>query len=182
MVYKSDKYRLEFHRVGFLRCLALLAFGICGSFFSLGATSAWAMSSQNEQAIINIEQAMAGEQSAESITANWSKDVVWFDMIQGNHFGLEAVRNELGKQIAQLTNIKVQILNMKVEASDTIAFAFSTQRLSGIGRNGAPDVAITFRQTDGFIKDSGNWRLVHQHISVPFDPTNGKAIMHPSVN
>lgn len=182
MNYKSDKIWLELHHAELFRCLALVAFGICGIFFSLGATSAWAMPPQDEQAIINIEQAMAADQSAESITANWSKDVVWFDMIQGNHFGLEAVRHELGKQIAQLTDIKIQILDMKVHASDTIAFAFSTQRLSGSGINGAPDVAISFRQTDGFVKESGKWHLVHQHISVPFDPTNGKAIMHPSVN
>lgn len=131
----------------------------------------------DEQAIRQIEDGMVGEQTAQAITAHWSKDVVWFDMLSGNVTGLEAVRSDLGGQIARLTNIRIQIKSIEIHADKAVGFAFSTQRITGDGRNGAPGIAIDFRQTDGFVKTAGRWTLVHQHLSVPFDPATGKAIL-----
>lgn len=162
-------------RAGLRPVIATAWIAVAGACFP--AVPAIAASSDEEQAITAIERSMAGEQTASAITANWSKDVVWFDMISGNIAGLDAVRTDLGNQIAQLSNIRVQILDLSVRAGRTVAFSFSTQRITGEGRNGAPGMAVEFRQTDGFEKRQGKWMLVHQHISVPFDPVSGMAIL-----
>jgi ketosteroid isomerase-like protein len=153
------------------------ALGVALACVCLSPAPASAASTDDNLAIMAIEKSMAGEQTASAITANWSKDVVWFDMIGGNIAGLDAVRTDLGNQIAQLSNIRVHILDLSVRAGKTVAFSFSTQRITGEGRNGAPGMAVEFRQTDGFEKRRGKWVLVHQHISVPFDPVSGKAIL-----
>lgn len=144
---------------------------------AISPNTASAAPSADESAIRGIEDGMVGEQTAQAITAHWSKDVVWFDMLSGNVTGLEAVRGDLGAQIARLTNIHIQIKSIEVHADKAVGFAFSTQRITGDGRDGAPGIAIDFRQTDGFVKTAGKWTLVHQHLSVPFDPASGKAIL-----
>jgi ketosteroid isomerase-like protein len=151
---------------------------IAGALWSpLAAAPALTAPSADESAIRRIEDGMTGEQSAQAITAHWSKDVVWFDMLSGNVTGLEAVRSDLGTQIARLTNIHIQIKSIDIHADNAVGFAFSTQRITGDGRNGAPGITIDYRQTDGFVKVGGKWTLVHQHLSVPFDPATGKAIL-----
>jgi ketosteroid isomerase-like protein len=144
---------------------------------ALPVAPALAASSPDERAIRAIEDGMVGEQTAQAITASWSKDVVWFDMLSGNVTGLEAVRTDLGAQIARLTNIHITIKSIEIHAGQSVAFAFSTQRITGDGRNGAPGIAVDFRQTDGFVKVADKWTLVHQHLSVPFDPATGRAIL-----
>lgn len=144
---------------------------------ALPALPASAAPSTDESSIRQIEDEMAGEQTAQAITAHWSKDVVWFDMLSGNLTGLEAVRSDLGAQIGRLTNIRIQIKSIEIRADKAVGFAFSTQRITGDGRNGAPGIAVDFRQTDGFLKVAGRWTLVHQHLSVPFDPATGRAIL-----
>jgi ketosteroid isomerase-like protein len=144
---------------------------------ALASTVASAAPSGDESAIHRIEDGMVGEQTAQAITASWSKDVVWFDMLSGNVTGLEAVRSDLGSQIERLTNIHIQIKSIEIHADKGVGFAFSTQRITGDGRNGAPGIAVDFRQTDGFVKVAGKWTLVHQHLSVPFDPATGRAIV-----
>ncbi len=152
--------------------LAILT--LFGSAF-VGA-SALAGANPNEAAILKIEQDMTTAQTAETVTALWDKDVVFDDLVPGQVVGLDAVRKDLAAQFSHIASFKSTILRIKVEADNKIGFAFSTQHFVGAGKNGAPGLDLVFRETDCFHKKGGKWLLVHQVLSVPFDPKTGKAV------
>jgi PhnB protein len=60
-----------------------------------------------------------------------------------------------------------EIRDLNVTAGDDAAFCHCLNRLSGTKTDGEK-VDVWFRQTLCFRKFGGEWRIVHQHESVPF--------------
>ena len=74
--------------------------------------------------------------------------------------------------------IQIEIRDFIVHAEGDVAFAHSLNRLAGT-RLGGGQTDIWMRSTLGFRRISGEWRIVHGHTSVPFDPADGfKACLH----
>jgi PhnB protein len=60
-----------------------------------------------------------------------------------------------------------EIRDLTITAGDDVAFCHGLNRLSGI-KNDGEKVAMWFRQTLCWRKIAGEWRIAHQHESVPF--------------
>jgi ketosteroid isomerase-like protein len=131
----------------------------------------------NKAAITAIEERMAGEQTVDNVLGAWDKDAVWFDITPGDTVGIDAIRKSFAGQLSHLSNIRVTILRLKVEADVRLGYAFSTVHLAADGTNGAPGINVVIRQTDTFRKIRGSWVLTHQHISLPVDLATGKAVL-----
>ena len=132
----------------------------------------------DEAAILKIVEGMAAAQKLDDIVEAWDKDVVWFDMVVPSQaIGIKEVRQTLGAQVDAVKNIRIRIESIKIETGKEIAFAWSTQHLVADGRHGGPGLNVAFRQTDCFARKKGQWKLVHQHLSVPFDPATGKPVL-----
>jgi len=146
----------------------------------LGSAAA-ASTSANEAAILKIEQGMSAAQTTADFIASWDKNAVFDDMFAltprtSEFVGLDAVRKDLDPQFASITNAAAHILRIKIVADNKLGFAYSTQHFHADSKNKAPALDFTFRETDCFEKKGGKWLLVHQQISVPEDPSTGKAI------
>jgi PhnB protein len=63
--------------------------------------------------------------------------------------------------------IGYEMCDLNVLAGDDVAFCHSLNRLSGTKAAGE-EVDIWFRQTVCFRRIRGEWRIAHQHESVPF--------------
>ena len=74
-------------------------------------------------------------------------------------------------------NLKTKILRMTVKVEGTMGYAHSVQEFISDVKGGGPPLDFIFRETDIFIKKAGQWRLVHQHLSVPVDLATGKAVL-----
>ncbi|CAN5470469.1 hypothetical protein BH10PSE7_BH10PSE7_14370 [soil metagenome] len=59
------------------------------------------------------------------------------------------------------------IRDLKITAAGDIAFSHSLNHLSGTKRNEGKS-EVWFRQTLGFRRIAGTWKIVHEHESVPF--------------
>jgi PhnB protein len=73
--------------------------------------------------------------------------------------------------------IGYEIRDLKITAGETVAFCHSLNRISGTRSDGeATD--IWARETLGFRKLDGEWKITHQHQSVPFymDGSNRAAV------
>jgi ketosteroid isomerase-like protein len=57
--------------------------------------------------------------------------------------------------------------DLNITASDDVAFCHSLNRMRARTTNGSK-VDLWFRQTLGFCKIDGRWRITHEHSSVPF--------------
>lgn len=64
--------------------------------------------------------------------------------------------------------------DLTVAASGDVGFAHSLGHVTGKRKDGV-DVDMWFRTTLGLRRIDGEWRIVHEHQSEPFDIESGKA-------
>ncbi len=63
--------------------------------------------------------------------------------------------------------IGYEISDLSITVGDDVAFSHSLNRISGTKTDGEKP-EIWFRQTLGFRKIDGGWKITHEHESVPF--------------
>jgi len=71
-------------------------------------------------------------------------------------------------------SINFEMRDLTIDVTGDIAFAHSFNRSAGTTKQGR-DVAMWVRWTACFRKRDGAWRVVHEHVSVPFDRETMKA-------
>lgn len=69
-----------------------------------------------------------------------------------------------------------EIRDLEVVAGAEVAFAYYLYHVSGTLTDGS-EVKMWVRSTLGLQKRDGEWRIVHEHDSVPFDPESGRALV-----
>ena len=136
----------------------------------------------DEAAILKIERDMAEAQTADQALVAWDENAVLDDLLTttpptAEFVGLPAIRADVGSQLAGMSNIHAEILQIVVKADGKLGFAHSVQRFTGKAKDGS-NIELVFRESDCFEKKKGRWLLVHQHLSVPFDPATGKAVFN----
>lgn len=105
----------------------------------------------------------------DAMLAHCADDIVVFDMVPPlSHEGADAVRKIWETTLGAFEPpIDYEIHHLAIEASGDVAFARSLNRF----RNN------WVRATLGLRKIGGQWKLAHQHVSVPFDMERGKALL-----
>lgn len=68
------------------------------------------------------------------------------------------------------------IKDLHVVAGDDVGFCHCISRVQGQLKTGE-HIDMWFRTTLGFRNINGNWQIVHDHSSDPFDPETGMATM-----
>jgi PhnB protein len=63
--------------------------------------------------------------------------------------------------------LDLELRDLTVVAGEDVAFSYSLNRLAGTSKDGGPS-ELWFRSTLGFRKIGDNWKIVHEHESVPF--------------
>jgi ketosteroid isomerase-like protein len=107
---------------------------------------------------------------AQAAPENVSFDVV--DPLQ--YLGAEQTRRRAEEWLGTFDGpIGYETRDLQVAAAGNVGFAHCLTRLSGTTANGALNMWI--RSTTCFRKFDGQWQIVHEHNSVPFDPMTGKA-------
>jgi len=72
--------------------------------------------------------------------------------------------------------IDYEIRDPVVNVGGDVAFSRSLNRIGGATRDGR-EVERWLRWTAGWRKLAGEWRIVHEHVSVPADLRDGKALL-----
>jgi ketosteroid isomerase-like protein len=106
-----------------------------------------------------------------------SDDLVVYDIGTPREFdGTKAVRGDFQYFFDTMPNTKVEFLSLHVVSDGKMALANSVQRFTGSDKSGKP-VDMTFRVTDVWQKQKGQWKIIHTHLSFPTDMATGKADM-----
>jgi len=102
--------------------------------------------------------------------------LVAYDIVPPLQFnGADAYRKDYADFFGQFAGpLHVDLPDMRIEANGDVAFAYGVERLTGKLTSGAP-IDIWMRYTEGLKRTEGQWRVVHEHISVPVDMGSGKA-------
>src|SRR4029077_1202095 len=68
--------------------------------------------------------------------------------------------------------ITFELTDLDITTDDNLAYSHSIQRVAGTDKQGKK-LDLTVRVTDVYKKISGNWLVIHEHVSVPVDLDTG---------
>ena len=108
----------------------------------------------------------------------YAPDIVSFDIVPPlRHVGAEKKRKQWVDAFAiYQPPLGYETHDVTIAVGDDVAFGHSLNRVSGTLKNGRRS-DFWVRWTACFRKINGNWRIAHDHVSVPVDPESGKALL-----
>lgn len=130
------------------------------------------------QVVQDRAQAVRAKDLDGAIAAN-APDVVTFDVLPPlRNSGAEGIRERTERWFDGYPDAPgYEIRDLQVVAgSGDIAFAYYLYHVSGTLTSG-DEVNMWVRATLGLQKHDGDWKIVHEHDSVPFDPESGRALL-----
>ena len=116
------------------------------------------------------------ERDIDAIVAPYAEDVVAFDAIQALHFkGKAAYRAHWEACMAFCPDGAIfDMEQLQVHASPELAIAHWLNRC-GSAEEGA-EGGCYMRVTAGYQRIDGEWKVIHEHWSAPFDMETGAAL------
>lgn len=132
--------------------------------------------SENElRALIENQMTAVRKKDVEGILPFYSEDIIQFDVVNPLQYkGSEVIKNRMQEWFSSFTGeIGIDAVELKIIANETLGFVHCLKHVNGNTKNGKLD--MYWRETSCYEKIDGNWLITHQHSSVPFDKTNGKA-------
>ena len=114
----------------------------------------------------------------DKIMANYanSEDLVVFDVIPPRQYtGWKAYKADWENFLGGCKdNPKFEITDLEINGDKRVAYSHCIQHLSCTTKDGKK-LDMTFRVTDGYGNFNREWKITHEHISVPVDLQTGKA-------
>lgn len=107
-----------------------------------------------------------------------ARDVVSYEHSGPLYFaGIEAVRAVCQQGFDDaIGDLQWSVPDLKVVADGDLAVAWGLNHMLA-RQNGATTMDMWSRGTRIFRRIDGRWQMVHQHVSFPFDPATGKAVL-----
>ncbi len=112
---------------------------------------------------------------ADAVLATVAENVVLFDVIEPiEYVGLPSVRQRETSWFGGFEGpVGLEVEKLNVSADGDTAFAFSLNRYSG-RLKGVGYTDMWVRHTSCYRLREQSWELVHEHMSIPFDPQTGR--------
>jgi ketosteroid isomerase-like protein len=135
--------------------------------------------SQNEAQIRAIIEGWADAiraKDSNGIAANLAPDLLLFDLINPLQYrGSQSVSARAEEWLSSFEGpVAYEVRDLTITAGDNVAFCHSLNHVDGTRADGQK-IEMWWRATVCFRKFDGKWTVVHEHSSVPFDMTDGKA-------
>jgi len=108
----------------------------------------------------------------------FSQDMVSFDIIPPLQYAGSGTYTKVWEETFALfpDPISIEIRDLKITSATSVAFSHCFLRLDAILKTGEK-INYWERLTCCFKKTAGKWLIVHEHVSLPADLKNGRAVM-----
>ena len=147
------------------------------------AATAHPTKADNRAAIQALEDQFAAAVRAKDVDAIMKvyvpgSDLLVFDVVPPRQYvGADAYRKDWKEFLGTFKGpIKFTISDLSIDAGGKMAYSHSIQRVTGTDAKGKP-VDMTVRVTDVYRRTGNDWRIVHEHVSVPVNTDTGKPDM-----
>jgi ketosteroid isomerase-like protein len=112
------------------------------------------------------------------LMALYSPDIAYFDVVPPlQRTGLAAVRSNFLRWFdSWQSSIGVDISDLHIAVSGELAAAYMLHRTSGVLKGGR-EVGYWLRATVFCQRSNDRWLITHEHVSLPVDFTEGRAVM-----
>lgn len=118
-----------------------------------------------------------GTKDLDGLKRHYAADVVSFDVEPPlQHVGVEAKMKNWEKAFTFFRDVSYEVRDLAVTTGDDVAFGHCFGRLSGTLMDGTATDGMWVRGTFCFQKIDGDWLIVHDQASVPFDIVTGNGI------
>ena len=127
-----------------------------------------------------FRQVVAGLQAKDldALRQRYAPDVVSFDVEPPlQHVGIEAKLANWSRTFAMFADLSYELRDLTIVAADDLAVAYGFARLSGTLRDGTTTGGAWVRVTYCLRNIEGDWLIVQDHVSVPFDFPTGKGVV-----
>jgi uncharacterized protein (TIGR02246 family) len=110
------------------------------------------------------------------LMSTYCPDVLFFDVVNPLEYaGAQGVRRRAEEWFRDFKgSIGYEVRDLSVATGGDIAFSRHLFRVSGTLQDGG-QIQMWVRNTTGYRKVDGAWKVSHTHNSVPFDTTTGMA-------
>ena len=110
---------------------------------------------------------------------NYAPDVLIFDVVGplAHPRGIASVEERLAQWLSTFADnatINFELVDVAITAHENLAFSHSYNHVNVRLRTGRI-LDMYWRETLNWRKHNGEWKIVHAHSSVPFDPVTGLA-------
>lgn len=133
------------------------------------------MSTGDERDIRAVLDTLAGAKDLETVKGCITADAELYDVWPPLRVGPERVHADFEYFFENFRDISVQLLDVTIVCSGDLAVARSIQDQSATVKADNRRVRIVVRVTDALTKSDGQWRIFHEHLSVPVDILSGRA-------
>ena len=130
-----------------------------------------------ERVIAKMSQAIRNK-DVEAMLELCTPDFITFDLVAPiQHQGADAIRRLWARTLEAFDGpIQYELQWMEIDVAGEVAFS------RGLGHfkaktTGGKVLDNWLRFTHGFRKVDGEWKVAHEHVSVPFDMETGKALL-----
>ena len=115
------------------------------------------------------------KKNIDAILPYFSEDIIQFDIVNPLQYkGAEGIKKRMEEWFGTfIGNIEIDAIELDITANESIGFVHCLKHVNGNTKNGKLD--MYWRETSCYEKTNGEWLITHQHSSVPFDTSNGKA-------
>ena len=127
--------------------------------------------------VLGTWAAAVGARDVDRIMVHYAPDLVAFDAVLGLRFeGRDAYRKHWQACLGMCPGTMIfEVRDQKVAVRDDLAFSYGLARCGVVDADGQ-EKASWMRATVYYRRIRGEWRIVHEHWSAPFDPETGKAL------
>lgn len=122
--------------------------------------------------------AAVASQNMEQIMAFYADELIAYDAVAQLQFiGKTAYRAHWQKcmEFCAGGHSKFELRDLKIQQNDPIAFSHALVYCEGRNEKGETQ-GCWMRLTQGWQKQQGQWRIIHDHFSVPFDMVSGAVL------
>ena len=120
----------------------------------------------DKETLLGIVKEMTESMTGAQSTRHWAEDALWFDIPPFASRGIQPALKFFDKVFGSFQSCKVDILETDAVVNGNMGLVCTIQKVSVVLKTGDAK-RLVVRETDCFERRSGEWRLIHQHASVP---------------
>jgi ketosteroid isomerase-like protein len=121
---------------------------------------------RHKETLFSIVKEMSESMTGAQSTRHWAEDALWFDIPAFASKGVQPALKFFDKVFNSFRSCKVDILEVDTVVSGNMGIVCTIQKVNVVLKNGDTKLLLV-RETDCVEKRAGEWKLVHQHASVP---------------
>lgn len=127
--------------------------------------------------LIESWEKAAGAGNLEAIMSHYAPEVIAYDAILALQFkGIDAYRKHWQLCLSMCSGpMTFKMHDLHIAVGDDLAFSHALNQCGGLDKDGNQH-SSWMRVSSAYRKINGQWLIVHEHFSAPFDPETGKAL------